>query len=104
MKGFCEAYADSPKLAPLVREIGWSHNIIIMERCKDLLEREFYIRMTRKFGWTKNVLIHQIENQSYEKTLLGQTNFDLLKMGEDFNTVAATLTATINKNLEELRV
>ena len=32
--------------------------------------------MTSKFGWTKNVLIHQIENQSYEKTLLGQTNFD----------------------------
>ena len=32
--------------------------------------------MTRKFGWTKNVLIHQIENRSYEKSLLGQTNFD----------------------------
>jgi predicted nuclease of restriction endonuclease-like (RecB) superfamily len=32
--------------------------------------------MTKKFGWTKNVLIHQVENQSYEKTLLGQTNFD----------------------------
>ncbi len=32
--------------------------------------------MTKKFGWTKNVLIHQIENQSYEKTLLNQTNFD----------------------------
>jgi hypothetical protein len=32
--------------------------------------------MTKKFGWTKSVLIHQIENQSYEKTLLGQTNFD----------------------------
>ncbi|MFN9625868.1 MAG: YhcG family protein, partial [Planctomycetota bacterium] len=36
---------------------------------------EFYLRMTRKFGWSKNVLIHQIENQSYEKSLLGQTNF-----------------------------
>lgn len=47
-----------------------------MARCKDDLQREFYIRMTRKFGWSKNVLIHQIENQSYEKTLLGQTNFD----------------------------
>ncbi len=35
---------------------GWTHNVIIMERCKDDLEREFYIRMTRKFGWTKNVL------------------------------------------------
>ena len=32
--------------------------------------------MSKKFGWTKNVLIHQIENQSYEKTLLNQTNFN----------------------------
>ena len=32
--------------------------------------------MTSKFGWSKNVLINQIENQSYEKTLLNQTNFD----------------------------
>ena len=75
MKAFYEAYAGAPKLAPLVREISWSHNLAIMERCEGPLEREFYIRMTRKFGWSRNVLIHQIENQSYEKTLLGQTNF-----------------------------
>jgi predicted nuclease of restriction endonuclease-like (RecB) superfamily len=66
-KLFYETYAASAKLAPLVREIGWSHKLIIFERCKDPLEREFYLRMTRKFGWTKAVLIHQIENQSYEK-------------------------------------
>lgn len=76
MKAFFESYVGIEKLAPLVREIGWSHNIVILERCSDSLEREFYIRMTRKFGWSKNVLIHQIENQSYEKSLLGQTNFD----------------------------
>jgi predicted nuclease of restriction endonuclease-like (RecB) superfamily len=76
MKLFVETYAAFEKLAPLVREIGWSHNLIILERCKDPLEREFYLRMTRKFGWSKNVLMHQIENQSYEKTLLNQTNFD----------------------------
>jgi len=70
MKGFYEVYASSEKLAPLVREIAWSHNLVILERCTDPLEREFYLRMTKKFGWTKNVLIHQIENQSYEKTLL----------------------------------
>ena len=63
-------------MQPLVAQIGWTHNLIILQRCKDPLEREFYIRMTRKFGWSKNVLIHQIENQSYEKSLLGQTNFD----------------------------
>lgn len=76
MKAFYDAYQGVEKLAPVVREIAWSHNIIILERCSDPLEREFYIRMTRKFGWSKNVLIHQIENQSYEKSLLGQTNFD----------------------------
>jgi predicted nuclease of restriction endonuclease-like (RecB) superfamily len=32
--------------------------------------------MARKYGWSKNVLIHQIENQTYEKSMLGQTNFD----------------------------
>lgn len=76
MRGFFDAYSGQPKLAPLVREIGWSHNLLILERCEDTLEREFYLRATRKFGWTKNVLAHQIDNQSYEKSLLGQTNFD----------------------------
>lgn len=76
MRNFFVEYNDKPNLQPLVAEIGWGHNIAIMERCKDDLEREFYVRMTRKFGWTKNVLIHQIENQSYEKTLRNQTNFN----------------------------
>ena len=60
----------------MVREIGWSHNIIILMGCKDAMEREFYIRMTRKFGWTKYVLIHNIDNELYKKTLSNQTNFD----------------------------
>ena len=77
MKSLFETYSGAEKLAPLVREIGWSHNLLILERCKkDMQEREFYLRMTRKFGWSKNVLAHQIDNQSFEKSLLGQTNFD----------------------------
>jgi predicted nuclease of restriction endonuclease-like (RecB) superfamily len=76
MRLLYETYATNEKLAPLVREIGWTHNLVILEKCKDDLEREFYIKMTRKFGWTKNVLIHQIENQTYEKTFLNQTNFN----------------------------
>ncbi|WP_204106263.1 MULTISPECIES: PDDEXK nuclease domain-containing protein [Spirulina sp. CCY15215] len=76
MRNFYLAYYQNEKLQSMVAEIGWTHNIVILEKCKDNLKREFYIRMTRKFGWTKNVLIHQIENQTYEKTLLNQTNFD----------------------------
>lgn len=76
MREFYTAYHDDTKLSPLVREIGWTHNIIILAQGKSDLEREFYLRMTHKFGWSKNVLIHHIENQTYEKTLLNQTNFD----------------------------
>ena len=37
---------------------------------------DYRLKMAKKFGWTKNVLIHQIENQSFEKYMLNQTNFD----------------------------
>lgn len=76
MRNFHLTYSQNEKLQPMVAEIGWTHNLVILEKCKDDLEREFYIRMTQRFGWTKNVLIHQIDNQTYEKTLLNQTNFD----------------------------
>ncbi len=75
MRNFYVSYHRKTKLQPLVAEIGWSHNLIIMTRCKDDLEREFYIRMAKKYGWTKDVLNHQIDNRSYEKTMTGQTNF-----------------------------
>lgn len=77
MRNFYITYCNTKKLAPLVREISWSNNIIIMEKCKDDLQREFYIQMTRRFGWTKRILSNFIENQTYEKYMLNQTNFDL---------------------------
>ncbi|MCL2065388.1 MAG: PDDEXK nuclease domain-containing protein [Candidatus Cloacimonetes bacterium] len=63
-------------LPTLLAEISWSKNIVIMEKCKDALQREFYIRMTWKYGWTKSVLINNIENRAYEKYLTNQTNFE----------------------------
>jgi predicted nuclease of restriction endonuclease-like (RecB) superfamily len=76
MRQFYSEYHGNERLQPLVGEIAWTHNLVIMSKCKNPLEREFYLRMTRKFGWSKNVLTHQIGNQSYERSLLGQTNFD----------------------------
>ena len=76
MRQFYLEYQDNEKLQPLVREISWTKNVVIFQKSKDVLEREFYIKMTKKFGWTKNVLINQIENKAYEKHLLNQTNFN----------------------------
>jgi len=76
MRNFYLSYQGKIKLQPLVAEISWAKNLVVMEKCEGDLEQEFYIRMTRKFGWTKSVLIHQIESRSYEKYLTSQTNFD----------------------------
>ncbi len=76
MRKFYLNYEAETKLAPLVQQIGWSHNVVLMEKSKDVLEREFYIKMVIKYGWTKSVLIHHLESKSYEKYLLGQANFD----------------------------
>ena len=66
MRNFFMLYSKNVKLQPMVAEIGWTHNLVIMDRCEDDLEREFYIRMTRKYGWTKSILILKIESRSYE--------------------------------------
>ena len=75
MRQFYDEYHKNLNLQPLVGEISWTKHLVIMSKCKNDLARQFYILMTRKFGWSKNILLHQIENQSYEKTLLNQTNF-----------------------------
>ncbi|MGZ0019920.1 PDDEXK nuclease domain-containing protein [Nitrosomonas sp. wSCUT-2] len=76
MRQFYREYQNEKNLQPLVGEVSWSKHLIIMSRCKSPLAREFYLRSTARFGWSKRVLDHQIDNKTYEKYLLNQTNFD----------------------------
>lgn len=70
------AEIPNSNLPPLVAEISWSKNCVILEKCKDPSEREFYIKMTKRYGWTKDVLINNIENKAFARYLTNQTNFD----------------------------
>lgn len=76
MRQFYSEYQGKEKLQPLVGEISWSKHIVIIGKCKDDQEREFYIKMTKKYGWSKSVLTHQVDGKSYERFLMNQTNFD----------------------------
>jgi len=75
MAQFYAEYQADVNLQPPVGEISWTKHIVILSKCKDSQQRQFYILATKKFGWTKDVLIHQVENKTYEKYLLNQTNF-----------------------------
>jgi DUF1016 N-terminal domain len=50
MRHFYETYRDDPILSPLVREISWIKNWVILEQCQEAAEREFYLRRTKQFG------------------------------------------------------
>lgn len=76
MRQFFNEYSKLPNLQSLIREISWTKNLLIMARCKDSLEREFYLRATARFGWTTKILQHQLDNHSYAQYLNGETNFD----------------------------
>lgn len=77
MRDLHVSYGSNEKLTTLSSEISWSHNKAILEKCDDPLEREFYLRMSRKYAWSYRALLNNIENQTYEKVFLGQTNFDV---------------------------
>lgn len=76
MRTFYREYKEQPILQPLAAEIAWTKNTLILDRCTNPLQREFYLRASARFGWTRRVLEHQIDNQTYEKYLLNQTSFD----------------------------
>lgn len=76
MRTLYQEYSKSELLQPVVAEVGWTHNIIILEKCKDEHQRFFYLEMTRRYSWSKTALIQAIGGQIWEKTLINQQNFE----------------------------
>lgn len=70
MRQFFEAYRNEPKLAPLVRVLSWTHNLLILSRCKRVEEREFYLRLCHRERWGKRELERQLAGALFERTLL----------------------------------
>jgi len=76
MKIFYETYEANQKLTLLVAEIGWVQNCMIIEKCKDDLEKEFYLKKTKQMGWSKLDLQRNIKQDLYNNQPLSQNNFE----------------------------
>lgn len=59
--------AESEFVPQLVAQIPWGHNIILIEKVKDPAQRQWYIEQTIANGWSRNVLVHQIETDLYTR-------------------------------------
>lgn len=66
-------------LKHLIALVPWGHNIVIMQRVKDLDARVFYLEMARRNHYTRAVLLHQIKSDAHLYARLApQTNFHLV--------------------------
>lgn len=74
MKQFYETYINFPKLSPLVREISWTNNLVIIARAKSQVEREFYLNICKQEKYSKRELERQISASLFERTMLDKVN------------------------------
>jgi len=76
---FYDTYCDSEIVAPLVRQISWTNNILIFSHKSTLKEKEFYIRLCIKNNYSKRELERQLASQYYERYMLsnGKANESL---------------------------
>ena len=70
MRQFYEAYQGDDKVAPLVRLLPWTHNLIILSQSKRAEEREFYLRMAAQEKWGKRELERQFKTALFERVVL----------------------------------
>ncbi len=81
---FYDFYSNNLKLQPLAGEISWSNNIIILEKCENDFQREYYLKLSKKLTLSKRVLQNKIESSEFERILSeNKTNNFTLTLEEE---------------------
>lgn len=76
MRAFADAWPDEAIVQQLVGRLGWGVNLVILSKTKDDAERRYYAEQALSHGWSRNVLVHQIESGLYQRKGRATTNFD----------------------------
>ncbi|HAT8326750.1 TPA: DUF1016 family protein [Legionella pneumophila] len=80
MRQFYETYSEDEIVAPLVRQLPWSHNLLILSQGKSHEERLFYINQTIRERWSKRELERQLKTALFERVILNpQKSSKILK-------------------------
>lgn len=75
MRAFAEAYPTEEFVHQFGAQIPWRHNCIILEKIKNPEERRWYIQQTIEHGWSRNILVMQIEADIYTQRDDAVNNF-----------------------------
>lgn len=78
MRKFYEEYTDLEILQTLSAKLTWSHNVLLINKIKDMEIRKWYMRETIRNGWSYDFLEEQIKYNLYERQEMAEkvTNFE----------------------------
>ena len=77
MQSFAAAYPDPEFVQEVLAQLTWYHNITLLQYVKDLDIRTYYIKKAIEHGWSRNILVHQIESGLHLREGASTTNFAL---------------------------
>ncbi|HSX52646.1 MAG TPA: PDDEXK nuclease domain-containing protein [Cellvibrio sp.] len=72
---YCAAPAIGQQPVAQLAQIPWGHNLVIVSKCQTMAEALYYVQNTQQHGWSRNVLVHQIESGLYQREGKAITNF-----------------------------
>jgi predicted nuclease of restriction endonuclease-like (RecB) superfamily len=67
MRTFAAAWRDKAIVQQAVAQIPWGHNVRILDRGPDSEQRLWYMQQTIVNGWSRNVLVHQIDTNLFAR-------------------------------------
>ena len=78
MAKFAQTYPDREFVQQVVAQIPWGHNLVLVDKVSEPEERRWYLATCQKNGWSRSVLIHQIESGLYQRQVLADkvSNFE----------------------------
>jgi predicted nuclease of restriction endonuclease-like (RecB) superfamily len=75
MQTFAASYQDYEFTQQVAAQIPWFHHCVIIDKIKDHETRVWYIQKTIENGWSRNVLVMQIESRAHLRLGHAKTNF-----------------------------
>ncbi len=78
MAKFAATYPDIEFVQQAVAQIPWGHTALLLDKFTDDAVRNWYIQKVIDNGWSRNVLVHQIESGLYERQAIAEkiSNFE----------------------------
>jgi predicted nuclease of restriction endonuclease-like (RecB) superfamily len=76
MRSLADAWPEAEIVPQLVALLPWGHLRVLLDRLKDREIREWYLRAAIKYGWSRNILVHQISGGLHEREGKALTNFE----------------------------